>query len=241
MHQRFCRWHLLVLLLVIAAAVLATEPQAAASLAGGAAGQAAVILALPAPRSEGAMSLEQALRQRRSVRDLSAKAVTLADVGQLLWAAQGLTHPRGLRTAPSAGATYPLEIDLVAGQVSGLAAGVYRYLPDQHALTAVAATDVRSELSAAAHDQAWLRTAPASIVVSAVHERTERLYGQRAIRYVDMEVGAVVQNIQLQGAALGLGSTFVGAFDDATVKRVVGLAPAEAALAIVPIGHLETR
>lgn len=203
----------------------------------GAARQAAALVALPAPQIDGAVSLERALLQRRSERDLSAQALTLAAVGQALWAAQGVTHPEGLRTTPSAGATYPLELYLVAGAVEGLAPGVYRYAPAGHGLEPIAAGDIRDDLAAAALGQAWIAAAPASVIVAAAHERTARRYGQRAVRYVDMEVGAAVQNIQLQGVALDLGSTFVGAFDDAAVERLVGLRPREEALAIVPLGH----
>jgi SagB-type dehydrogenase family enzyme len=202
------------------------------------AGPLAAALALPAPRTDGAVSLERALQDRRSVRAFAARPLDLTTVGQVLWAAQGLTHPLGLRTAPSAGATFPLELYLVAGEVAGLAAGVYRYRPDGHELVPVAAGDIRGELAAAARGQSWLQSAPVSVVVAAVPERTAQRYGQRATRYVAMEVGAVVQNIQLQGAALDLGSTFIGAFEDAAVQRLMGLAPQEQPLAIVPIGHL---
>ncbi|HOX24437.1 MAG TPA: SagB/ThcOx family dehydrogenase [Candidatus Krumholzibacteria bacterium] len=217
----------------VAAGLLADVGQAAA----GAAGQAAAILALPAPRTDLAVTLDHALRHRRSVRDLADRALSLAEVGQMLWAGQGVTDPRGLRTAPSAGATYPLEIYLVAGHVVGLDAGVYRYLPASHGLAPVAAGDVRGDLAAAAAGQRWLQAAPAILVVAAVVERTELRYGARAVRYVDMEAGAAVQNVLLQCVALGLGGTFVGAFDDAAVERAVRLAPGEGALAIVPVGH----
>ena len=234
-------WRLLGSALVIAAAAVAGDrPESARPSAGGLAAPAAAALALPPPRTDDGMPLAQALRQRRSVRDLAARAVSLADVGQVLWAAQGVTHADGLRTAPSAGATYPLEIYLVAGALDGLAAGVYHYGPDRHGLVAVTTGDVRERLAAAALGQTWLEPAPAIVVVAAVEERTAQRYGGRAGRYVAIEVGAVVQNVQLQAAALGLGSTVVGAFDDAAVHRVVELAEAEQALAIVPVGHPAT-
>lgn len=225
-------WRALFLFIVLAAGALDGGPRLAA------AGQAAVILALPAPRTDGSVSLERTLKERRSVRELTDKALTLDEVSQLLWAAQGVTHPRGLRTAPSAGATYPLEIYLVAGAVEDLETGIYRYLPDGHRLEHAADGDIRQALASAARGQDWMRPAAISIVIAAVEERTSRRYGKRAVRYVDNEVGAVVQNIQLQGTAMGLGSTFVGAFDDAAVKRVVGLKADEEALAIVPVGHV---
>lgn len=195
-------------------------------------------IALPKPRIEGAVSLEHALLHRRSVRTFAGGSLTLAEAGQLLWAAQGVTHPEGRRTTPSAGATYPLEVLLVAGTVDGLPAGVYRYIPHGHRLEPVSLGDVRAELTAAALNQRWMRDAPAHIVIAAVNARTAQRYGGRAGRYVAMEVGAAVENIQLQGGALSLGSTFVGAFDDARVKQVVGLRGEEEAMAIVPVGRL---
>lgn len=227
-----CSLPLLLLLLFVLA------PPGEGPLAAASTGPLAAALALPAPRIDGTVSLERTLQDRRSVRAFAARPLDLTTVGQLLWAAQGLTHPQGLRTAPSAGATFPLELYLVAGEVDGLTAGLYHYRPDGHELVPVAAGDIRGELAAAALGQSWLESAPVSVVVVAVPERTAQRYGQRATRYVAMEVGAVVQNIQLQGAALDLGSTFIGAFTDATVGRLLGLGRGEEPLAIVPIGHL---
>jgi hypothetical protein len=81
---------------------------------------------LPPPRLASPISIESALRRRRSVREFDRKPVTLLEVSQLLWAAQGLTDPEGKHTAPSAGALYPLEVFLVAGKEGELPAGVYR-------------------------------------------------------------------------------------------------------------------
>lgn len=218
-------------LMLVAATVSTGEPLADGE------GAATDLVTLPAPRLSGELSLEAALAERRSVRHFTDRPLSLAVVGQVLWAAQGVTHPEGRRTAPSAGATYPLEVYLVAGAVEGLPAGVYRYRCRDHRLEPVSQGDVRADLTAAALNQAWMRGAPASIVVAAVGARTAARYGQRAGRYVAMEVGAAMENMQVQGVALGLGSTFVGAFDDGRVKEVLGLLPQEEPMALLPLGY----
>ena len=192
---------------------------------------------LPAPRPAGRGSVEEALRRRRSLREWSDAALSMEEASQLLWAAQGLTAKDGRRTAPSAGALYPVEVSLVAGRVEGLPAGVYRYRPEGHVLEPVLPGDRRRELAEAALGQTWLRGAPASLVVAGVYERTARKYGGRAKRYVQIEAGAVAQNVALQAVALGLGTVVVGAFDDAAVARSAGLAPEERPLAILPVGR----
>lgn len=194
------------------------------------------LVGLPAPRAASATSVEEALRARRSVRDYAQRPLTLAQVGQLLWAAQGQTDSRGLRTAPSAGALYPLEIYLVAGEVEGLPSGVYRYRPQEHALEPISAGDQRKPLADASLGQTWVRDAPVSIVFAAVYARTARRYGERAERYVHMEAGHASQNVYLQAEALGLGTVAVGAFSDDDVKRLVGLLPDEQPLYIMPVG-----
>jgi SagB-type dehydrogenase family enzyme len=195
------------------------------------------VSALPRPDLKGGMTLEAALGERRSVREYAEGALSLAEVSNLLWAAQGVTRPSGKRTAPSAGATYPLEIYLAAGTVAGLAPGLYHYEPREHALALVSAADCRDALAPAAVGQEFLRKAPAVIAIAAVLERTAGKYSARARRYVDMEVGAVTQNVHLEAAALGLGTVIVGAFEDAAVKRVLGLPAGEDPLALMPVGR----
>ncbi|HLB80873.1 MAG TPA: SagB/ThcOx family dehydrogenase [Dongiaceae bacterium] len=192
---------------------------------------------LPEAVEDGRLSVEGALSRRRSVRDFAGGAVTLGEVGQLLWAAQGVTDSAGLRAAPSAGALYPLELRLVAGEVTGLSSGIYRYDAAAHALRQAAVGDRRTELAAAALGQRWIAEAAAVLVIAAVHARTTGKYGERGRRYVQIEVGHAAQNVCLQAVALGLGATVVGAFDDAEVMRVVGLDGAEEPLALLPIGR----
>ena len=197
-------------------------------------------LQLPNPRLKGPLSVEGAISARRSVREFGTDALALNEVAQLLWAAQGITdtRPWGLRTAPSAGALYPLEVVLLVGAVSDLTPGLYRYHPTEHALSRFAEGDRRAALAKAALGQTWIAEAACALILAAVYSRTTGKYGERGERYVHIEVGHVGQNVYLQAQALGLGTTTVGAFRDREVHKVAGLEAQEAPLAILPIGRL---
>ncbi len=191
---------------------------------------------LPEPRRVGPMSLEAALWARQSVRTLARDSLALADVGQLLWAAQGQNRPNGHRTAPSAGATYPLELYLLAARVRGLPAGVYQYRPAGHEVVQVSSGDRVAQLVGGALRQAWIGDAPVVFVFAADVDRTSPRYRERTERYVSMEVGFAAQNLYLEAAALGLGTTFAGSFQDSTLAQVVGLPEAQRPLGIMPVG-----
>ena len=199
------------------------------------------IIQLPELRFDSDVSIEQALFNRRSVRRYTDEALTLQEVSQLLWAAQGITvrpdRRRG-RIAPSAGALLPLEIYLTVRNVDGLETGVYRFMSEGHKLRKVLAGDIHAELSTAALGQPWVSQAPINIVIAAIYERTTRKYGERGIRYVHMEVGHVGQNISLQVISLNLGTVVVGAFDDDRVHEIIRMAENEVPLYIMPVGRL---
>ena len=152
-------------------------------------------LRLPPARQNGEVALERLLSVRRSIRELASDALGLAEIAQLLWAAQGVTHPMGLRTAPSAGALYPLEMYVLAGEVTSLPTGVYHYQPVPHELTKSGDGDRRADLATAALGQDWLADAPAVLVLAAVYRRTAGKYGARAERYAHIEVGHAAQNV----------------------------------------------
>ncbi len=199
------------------------------------------IVELPAPRPTGILTVEEALRERRSVRSYAERGVTLEDLSRLLWAAQGKTAPWGGRTAPSAGALFPMETIVVAGEVSGLEPGVYRYLSGHHTLRRMLDGDLREEIAEAALGQSCLREAPVLLALSAVYERTMEKYGERGIRYAHMECGAVCENIYLQAESLGLGTVLVGAFYDEEISNVLALEDDETPLALMPIGYAEAE
>lgn len=197
------------------------------------------MLQLPEPRMQSPVSVEEALARRRSIRNFSTEALTLSEVSQLLWSAQGETDRRNRRTAPSAGALYPLEVYLVAGNVAGLEKGVYKYRPKHHALVRRARGDKRIVLGTAAMLQTWLSKAPAVMVLTAVEARTTRKYGKRGIRYIHMEAGHAAQNVALQAITLGLGTVTVGAFSDTMVKQILDMEDDEQPLYLMPVGRIK--
>ena len=176
---------------------------------------------LPNPDQEGRATVEQTLARRRSIRDFEGSPMTLAEVGQLLWAAQGVNDPSDLRTVPSAGALYPLELYAITMASSHLAAGIYHYRPRSHAIELVVAGDFHVRFVAAALMQEWIAKSSLILVVAACHGRTVARYGDRGRRYVAIEAGHCAQNVYLQATALGLGSTEVGAFNDDAVARLI--------------------
>lgn len=193
-------------------------------------------IVLPPPRYDSTTSIEETLLKRRSVRNYQGVSLTLAEVSQILWSAQGVTDKKGYRTAPSAGALYPLEVYLVVSEVEGMAGGVYKYVPAGHELVNVALGDKRGELQKASLDQSSVGDAPVILVISAVYERTTIKYGERGVRYVHMEAGHAAQNVYLQAVSLNLGAVVIGAFDDAKVKTLLNMLDNEEVLYIMPIG-----
>lgn len=199
--------------------------------------QAEKIISLPSPTVSGSSSIEQLLTQRRSTRDYKPAALELAEISQLLWAAQGITHSQGFRTAPSAGALYPLELYVVANQVNGLAKGFYHYDPGQHQLLSTGTGDIQALLSQAALSQECVQQAPAVVVFTAEFKRATSKYGDRGNRYVHIEVGHAAQNLFLQAESLGLGTVDIGAFDDDMVARVLKLPGELQPLLLMPVGR----
>lgn len=193
------------------------------------------LIKLPAPSFKSNVSVEQALKNRRSVRKYKNSSLTLKEISQILWATDGKNAPWGGRTSPSAGATYPIEIYVLAGNVKGLNPGFYHYEVNNHSLLLIKKQDLRREVSKAAFNQPWVEKAPAVIVICAVFERTTQRYGERGKRYVYMEAGHCGQNLHLQCETLGLGTVMVGAFDDKSVKEILGIK--EDVLYLCPVGR----
>jgi SagB-type dehydrogenase family enzyme len=203
------------------------------------------LIKLPPPILKSNVSIEEALLQRRSVREYKVEALTLKQVSQLLWAAYGITQPNssrsflrgGLRTAPSAGALYPLEFYLVAGRVEGLNPGLYKYNSEKHELLKILDGDKRKDVCNAALEQDMFETAPATIVITAVFARTTVKYRERGReRYVWIDAGHSAQNICLQCVSLNLGTCTVGAFDDVKLSKVLNLPKEEEPIYLLPVG-----
>lgn len=195
------------------------------------------VIQLPKPAYEGKISLEMAILKRRSLRDFKKYIMPLKELGQLLWAAQGVSDPkRNFRTTPSAGALYPLEIYALNGDIKDLERGLYKYQPESHTIIQHNTLDVRDELSQAALYQAWMKNASVVIIITADFTRTTKWYGERGKNYVLIEVGHVAQNIQLQAVSFNLGTVVVGAFEDDKVIGSLDLPENEEAICILPVG-----
>ena len=195
----------------------------------------AEVIELPPPTTSGTMSIEEALASRRSVREFTPEPLTMAELSQLLWAAQGVTSKGGKRTSPSAGALYPLEI-YVADRT-----GSHHYLPELHVLERIGDDDLRPALEGAALGQTAVGESAAVFIVAAVPSRTEAKYGARADRYVKLEAGHAAQNLLLQAVALELGAVPIGAFGDQEIQRLLELSEDTEPVYLVGVGHPATR
>jgi len=197
-------------------------------------------ISLPKPSFGGKVSVEKAIKGRRTVRDFKEKGLSLMHLSQLLWAGQGITDSlEKKRAAPSAGALYPLDIYILIGEssVEKIEAGIYRYLPNEHSLLPIATGDRRRDMALASLSQMWMSRAPAMLIITSEYQRIKGKYGERGIRYALMEVGHVGQNLFLQAEALGLGTGIVGAFDDSQVSKIASLPTQHEPLLIIPVGY----
>lgn len=187
------------------------------------------VVELPPPDLDGELALEHVLAERRSRRDFADTELPLATIGQLLWAGQGITNDVGYRTAPSAGARYPLELYALTAD------SLLHYRPDDHRVERSDSTAL-GDLSDASFGQEFVGTAPVVLIVVGVVARTEAEYGALAERLVDREAGHAVQNVLLQATALDLAATPVGGFDPDAIGRLLALPPGHEVLYLVPVG-----
>lgn len=198
------------------------------------------VILLPEPKLKGEMSLEETILKRRSRRDYQDKSLNLEQVSQILWAGQGITNEEtGFRSAPSAGALYPLDIYLVVGEkgVEGLVAGVYHFVPSGHKIEKMLSGDLRERIMRASLAQSFIAQAPIVLIITGEYERTTKKYGERGEQYVHMEVGHVGQNIYLQAEALGLATVTVGAFNEEEIVEILNLPQTYKPLYVMPIGY----
>lgn len=202
---------------------------------------------LPAAKLKGDISLEEALNGRRSERNFIDKPISIDKLGQLLWSVYGVTKPMqqerfggGFKTAPSAGATYPLEIYAAVKNVEGLESGLYRYIPSNHSILKVSEGVDPSKLREVSYNQKMVGEAPVVICFAAVFSRTTNKYGDRGReRYVCMDLGHAAQNLYLQSYTLGLGTCAVGAFNDKELHSLLKLSDQEEILYMMPVGYVK--
>jgi SagB-type dehydrogenase family enzyme len=196
-------------------------------------------MVLPEPRKESDVSIEEALLKRRSIRTYKREALTLEEVSQLLWAAQGTTSGRGFRTAPSASALYPLETYIVVGDVANLDEGVYHYETRGHKLEKVLEGDYRPRLTRNSMGWYFVEGGAIYIVFTAIYERTTSRAGdEEGKKYVHMEVGHAAQNVYLQAVSLGLGTVVIGGFSSSRAREILQLPENETPLYFMPVGRI---
>jgi SagB-type dehydrogenase family enzyme len=199
-------------------------------------------IALPSPSHKGTVSVEEALKARRTHRSFQSRHLTLKQFSQILWGAYGVTAQKYgsfLKTAPSAGALYPLDIYGVVGQkgVETLAPGIYHFRPENHAIELVKQGDLRAEVARQALQQMWMAKAPLLLVITGEYSRSNIKYGPRGVTYTHIEAGHVGQNIFLQAEAIGLKAGIVGAFNNQQIIRAMGLSSSHDPLLIMPVGY----
>jgi len=200
--------------------------------------KASEVIKLPEPHIDDGISVEKALKERRAIRRLTGEPLTQDEISQLLWAAQGITDDKGHRTAPSAMTRYPLEIYLLAGNVTGLPPGIYHYSPQGHNLIVIKSGNMIPELFKSSSSRAdWREKAPAIFVITGVFERMKKIPGQDSSRFVFIEAGTAAENLLLEVASLGLGSTYTAGFDENKTKECLGLPQGEEPIGILPVGR----
>ncbi|UCD83760.1 MAG: SagB/ThcOx family dehydrogenase [Deltaproteobacteria bacterium] len=202
------------------------------------------VIQLPVPTGKGKVSVEEAIKNRRTIRSFASRAIKLVDLSQILWAAQGITGEGGLkRAAPSAGALYPLDLYIILGEkgVEGLKSGIYHYFPSQNSIERLTDKGLKVELAQAALGQMWIAEAPVVIVITAEYERVTGKYGPRGVRYAHMEAGHVGENIFIQAVALDLAAGIVGAFENSKIIKLMGIPASHDPLLIMPLGYQKKR
>lgn len=193
---------------------------------------------LPRPKTGGKLSFEEVVKNRRSIRNFSPRSVSLQHISQILWAAQGTTVEDGSgRACPSAGALYPVEMYVEVREVKELERGIYHYDVFQHSLEPVRRGDYSQNLTEACLTQLFVGQAPVVFIIGVEYSRVTWKYGERGVRYVNVEVGHCGQNICLQATALGLASVPVGAFWDRQVQEAMCMPQDIEPVYVIPVGY----
>ncbi|TYB31682.1 MAG: SagB/ThcOx family dehydrogenase [Candidatus Mcinerneyibacterium aminivorans] len=193
---------------------------------------------LPEPIKKSNVSIEKALENRRSIRSYSSMPVNLEELSQLLWAAQGVTNRKGFRTAPSAGALYPLKLYVVVENVKNLEKGIYMYKPEGHKLIKIKSNTNIEKIYKGALNQQSIKDASVNIIFGADFSVTDKKYRKRGKQYVYQETGHAAQNIYLQSESLNIGTVVVGAFYEEQIKKAAGMGDNETPICIMPAGKV---
>ncbi len=189
------------------------------------------VVQLAEPNLTGSVSFEQALTRRQNVRQFTGQPLEPAQIGQLAWAGQGITEPiKGLRTAPSIGASYPMKLYFATQEA------MFAYNPQKHTLEETFSGDVRTKLAAALKQEAVAGAGCNIIVVGSVRKVVTR-YRNKARECMLLEAGHIAQNIQLQAVCLGLGSVAIGTFDTGQIRAICRLSAALEPMYIICVGY----
>ncbi len=198
---------------------------------------ASTTIKLPEPRTDGGIPVEKALKERRSIRSFGKAGLTLSEVSQLLWAAQGITDDKGHRTAPSGMERYPLEVYLLADNVTDLPSGAYHYISQNHSLAVISQGKIDEYYNASAGGESWIKTAPAIFVIAGAMDRMNIRPGQDLSRFVYVEAGAAAENMLLEVVSLNLASTYTAGFNSNKTIELLGLSPSEVPMGVFPVGR----
>ena len=180
---------------------------------------------LPSSSGLGA-SLYTALKHRRSERSYSPKLMPIQELATICWAACGVNQRLGradLRTSPSAGATFPLELNLIVNNVIDLESGLYKYQPSRHILELLALRDMSKDAAIALSNQGFVARSALVLIWSAIIGRIESRYHERSFRYIYLEAGHQCQNTLLVAYSLDLSACPIGAFFDQEVVNLIGI------------------
>lgn len=192
---------------------------------------------LPSVKFDDSLTVSEAIENRRTIRSFKDKSVTLEQISYLLWAAQGVTSPQGLRAAPSAGALYPLEIYINVRKSDSLKPGLYKYNPISQSIFRTQDKELSEKISDAALHQDWMAEAPVMVIFTAIYRRTTGKYGERGVRYAIIEAGSSSENLFLQAQSIGLDCGIVGAFNDSEIKKLLDLGKDSQPLLLMPVGY----
>jgi SagB-type dehydrogenase family enzyme len=201
----------------------------------------ALKLELSPPETAGGARLWDAVRKRRSIRNYRNQPLSEAHLSQLLWATQGITRQEmgfAFRSAPSAGALYPVETYVAVHSVESIDAGIYHYGIQKHELELLNKGDFRDAVARAALDQDMAYSASIVFIWTALFQRSKWKYGQRAYRYIYIDAGHIAQNLALTAVSLGLGSCQIAALYDDEVNSLLGIdGIKESVLYMSSVGH----
>lgn len=241
-----------IIITVVGLAILAMAVIAVSGNSGSSKDDASKVIKLPEPRTDGGIPVEKALHERRSIRSFGKEGLTLDEVSQLLWAAQGVTDDKGHRTAPSAVARYPLQVYLLAGNVTGLPSGVYHYSPQGHNLTVITQGKIDEYYNASAGFEGWIKTAPAIFIITGALDSFDQMPGirmprnqtpgnqmprQDLSRWVYIEAGAAAENLLLEVVSLDLASTYTAGFNANKTEELLSLPMGEVPIGVLPVGR----